>query len=117
MPSITEAGKFISETREEVVLAVKHAIHSLADPGDSFKIVDKLTPSLITESLYTCRFGLPEVDAILRTSGEIRLSGFHLWESCNAELVFLECKWPELTEAIFLNALLELASRNRRNGI
>jgi short-chain Z-isoprenyl diphosphate synthase len=103
--------------REEIVMAVKQSVHQLAKQGDSYLIVDKLTPSLISNQTYASRFGLDEVDAILRTSGEIRLSGFHLWESNNAELVFVSLKWPELDELTFLKAAVELSTRQKRHGL
>ena len=109
------------------MLAVKKALQLLAkeeneDEGydadfAGYKVVEKLTPPLISAQTYASRFNLPDVDAILRTSGEIRLSGFHLWESNNAELCFVNPKWPELNEVQFLEAALELSMRQRRNGL
>lgn len=104
--------------REEIVMAVKKAVHALAKDSDtSHEAVDKLTSQLICNNTYASQFGLPEVDAILRTSGEVRLSGFHLWESNNAELAFVPMKWPELDEVSFLRAALDLSQRSRRHGI
>jgi undecaprenyl diphosphate synthase len=102
--------------REEIVHAVKHAIKSLCS-DDLATGVDKLTAAHINSGIYSAQFGLPPVDAILRTSGEKRLSGFHLWESMNAELVFVQPKWPELDEVTFLRAAVELSMRNRRHGL
>ncbi|SHI71804.1 Undecaprenyl pyrophosphate synthetase [Aureimonas altamirensis DSM 21988] len=60
--------------------------------------------------------GLPELDLIIRTSGEQRLSNFLLWQSAYAELVFLPCLWPDFDRAALQGALDEYASRDRRFG-
>jgi undecaprenyl diphosphate synthase len=60
--------------------------------------------------------GLPPVDAIIRTSGERRLSGFMLWDSTYCELAFIHKAWPELGETEFVRALLDLSRRSRRKG-
>lgn len=98
--------------REEIVMAVKKAVSQLPENN-----LDLLESTDISRYTYAAQFGLDPVDAILRTSGEIRLSGFHLWESQNAEFCFLPCKWPELSERQFLGAALNLAKRSRRNGL
>jgi undecaprenyl diphosphate synthase len=59
---------------------------------------------------------LPELDLLIRTSGEQRLSNFLLWQSAYAELVFIDTLWPDFDEAAFLAALDEFASRHRRFG-
>jgi undecaprenyl diphosphate synthase len=58
----------------------------------------------------------PEVDLLIRTGGEQRLSDFLLWECAYAELLFLECPWPDFDEAQFLQALEEYSRRQRRFG-
>lgn len=60
--------------------------------------------------------GLPELDLIIRTSGEQRLSNFLLWQSAYAELVFLPCLWPDFDRAALQAALDEYAARDRRFG-
>ena len=59
---------------------------------------------------------LPELDLLIRTSGEQRLSNFLLWQAAYAELVFTDTLWPDFDEAAFQAALDEFASRNRRFG-
>jgi undecaprenyl diphosphate synthase len=59
---------------------------------------------------------LPDLDLLIRTSGELRLSNFLLWQAAYAELVFLETLWPDFDEAAFANALNIFASRERRFG-
>ncbi|HMI41569.1 MAG TPA: undecaprenyl diphosphate synthase family protein, partial [Sphingomicrobium sp.] len=58
----------------------------------------------------------PELDLLIRTSGEMRLSNFLLWQAAYAELVFVETLWPDFDEAAFGQALSQYASRQRRFG-
>jgi len=58
----------------------------------------------------------PDVDLMIRTGGEQRLSDFLLWESAYAELVFTPCMWPEFARENLESALLEFSRRHRRFG-
>ena len=60
--------------------------------------------------------GLPELDLLIRTSGEMRLSNFLLWQAAYAELIFLEKLWPDFAERDFADALQLFAVRDRRFG-
>jgi undecaprenyl diphosphate synthase len=60
--------------------------------------------------------GLPDPDLIIRTSGEMRLSNFLLWQAAYAELVFLPILWPDFDDAAFVSALQQYAGRERRFG-
>ena len=60
--------------------------------------------------------GLPELDLLIRTSGEVRLSNFLLWQAAYAELLFLDLLWPDFDEAAFVGALEHFAGRQRRFG-
>ncbi len=60
--------------------------------------------------------GLPPLDLLIRTSGEVRLSNFLLWQAAYAELLFVETLWPDFDEAAFASALGEYAARERRFG-
>ena len=60
--------------------------------------------------------GLPELDLLIRTSGEIRLSNFLLWQAAYAELLFLDMLWPDFDERAFAQALQHYAGRHRRFG-
>ncbi|MFN8571076.1 MAG: polyprenyl diphosphate synthase [Gemmatimonadaceae bacterium] len=60
--------------------------------------------------------GAPDVDLLIRTGGEQRISDFLLWECAYAELVFLRCMWPDFTAADFENAIAEFGGRERRYG-
>ena len=60
--------------------------------------------------------GLPELDLLIRTSGEVRLSNFLLWQAAYAELLFLDLLWPDFDEQAFARALDDFAGRQRRFG-
>lgn len=79
----------------------------------------ELDPSDIDEELFGNELGtagLPELDVIIRTSGEKRLSNFLLWQAAYAELIFVDVLWPDFDEAAFNSALEEFACRQRRFG-
>jgi undecaprenyl diphosphate synthase len=59
---------------------------------------------------------LPELDLLIRTSGEMRLSNFLLWQAAYAELLFLDILWPDFDEQAFSDALSTFAARDRRFG-
>jgi undecaprenyl diphosphate synthase len=59
---------------------------------------------------------LPELDLLIRTSGEVRLSNFLLWQAAYAELLFLDILWPDFDEQAFADALDRFAARQRRFG-
>jgi len=60
--------------------------------------------------------GLPELDLLIRTSGEMRLSNFLLWQAAYAELLFLDLLWPDFDEQAFAQAVETFAARERRFG-
>jgi len=60
--------------------------------------------------------GLPDPDLLIRTSGEVRLSNFLLWQAAYAELLFLDILWPDFDEQAFGQALEQFAGRQRRFG-
>jgi undecaprenyl diphosphate synthase len=76
-------------------------------PGD-------ITEATVERALYTS--GIPDPDLIIRTSGEQRTSNFLIWQGAYSELVFVEENWPDFGEQVFLRALDEYSSRNRRFG-
>src|SRR5690606_35976282 len=83
--------------REELADAVKTIISSGVAS-------EQVTPELITQSLY-CP-DIPDVDLLIRTSGELRTSGFMLYRAAYAELLFMEKHWPDFTEKDFDDALV-----------
>ena len=68
----------------------------------------------IEKELHT--HGLPELDLLIRTSGEIRLSNFLLWQAAYAELVFTPTLWPDFGETEFADAIGQFSARERRFG-
>jgi len=60
--------------------------------------------------------GLPELDLLIRTSGEVRLSNFLLWQAAYAELLFTPVLWPDFNEQAFNDALAQFSARQRRFG-
>ncbi len=75
---------------------------------------DQIDEALIGAELQTA--DLPDLDLLIRTSGEVRLSNFLLWQSAYAELVFLDTLWPDFDEVAFGEALGLFAQRQRRFG-
>lgn len=74
-----------------------------------------ITTQSITSALYQSQ--LPDLDLVIRTSGEQRLSGFMLWRAAYAELYFLDKMWPAFTPSDFDNALQAYSVRERRFGV
>jgi len=80
----------------------------------------RIVPEEITEELFTSRLdtaGIPDPDLIIRTSGELRISNFLLWQSAYAEFAFTDVLWPDFGKAEFLEALEEYSRRHRRFGL
>ncbi|EPS45067.1 hypothetical protein H072_1052 [Dactylellina haptotyla CBS 200.50] len=104
--------------RSEVTRATKMAVSAkIKHDGLSLEeAVEAVTEADISRQIYSAQLGLPTIDAILRTSGENRLSGFALWESHHAEFAIVEENWPALQQSTFLRSLLDLSKRNRRFG-
>lgn len=73
-----------------------------------------ITPDNIEAELDTA--GLPPLDLLIRTSGEVRLSNFLLWQAAYAEMVFTDVLWPDFTPEHLAEALAEFAGRERRYG-
>jgi undecaprenyl diphosphate synthase len=98
--------------RSEIIQAVRQIAQMIREG-----IID---PSHVDESLLSARMqsvGLPDLDFLIRTSGEQRLSNFMLWQASYAELYFTDVLWPDFGRIHFLKALDEYASRNRRFGL
>ena len=101
--------------RQEITDALRGLLESRHAQGQSLEdVIDELSPELISEHLYTT--GVPDPDLIIRTSGEIRLSGFLLWQSAHSEFYFCDPYWPEFRKTDFLRALRDFAQRQRRFG-
>ncbi len=92
--------------RREIVDATKKIIKDQVNPDD-------LTEEMFHKYLYQ---DLPDVDLMIRTSGEQRLSNFLLWELSYAELYFTPVKFPDFSKEDFDDAIKEFNNRNRRFG-
>jgi undecaprenyl diphosphate synthase len=82
-------------------------------------VAGEIEPGAIDEDMLGAELmtrGLPELDLLIRTSGEKRLSNFLLWQAAYAELVFVDTLWPDFDEVAFRAALDEFARRQRRFG-
>ena len=101
--------------REEIVDAVRRFLETQAKQGASLSdVIDKMTSDDIGRHLYAA--DLPDPDLIIRTSGEIRLSGFLLWQSVHSEFYFTDVLWPAFRKIDFLRAIRAYQGRNRRFG-
>jgi undecaprenyl diphosphate synthase len=93
--------------REEIVNAVRSILNNNARP-------EKVDAKLLESYLYTA--GIPDPDLIIRTSGEMRLSNFLLWQSAYAEFYFTNTLWPDFGREEFISAIKEYQGRERRFG-
>lgn len=101
--------------REEIADAVRDML--VRDAGDGLTLAQAaaaVTPERIARHLYLA--DAPEPDLIIRTSGEVRLSGFLLWHSARSEFYFSDVLWPAFRRVDFLRALRAFQQRNRRFG-
>ena len=79
----------------------------------------EIEPQAIDEDMLAAELqtnGLPELDLLIRTSGEVRLSNFLLWQAAYAELMFIDKLWPDFSEKDLSQALEQFAARERRFG-
>ena len=97
--------------RAEIVDAARAAMQRLLAEG---KAPDELTEESIARELYTT--GLPELDLLVRTSGELRLSNFMLWQTAYSEIYVTETLWPDFRRAHLLEAVVDFQRRDRRFG-
>lgn len=101
--------------RREIVDAVKELLLHADENGSTLaEVAQNLTAGQISEYLYTR--GQPDPDLVIRTSGELRLSGFLMWQSAYSEFYFCEALWPDFRRVDFLRALRDYGRRQRRFG-
>ena len=98
--------------RAEIVDACRAAMKKLSAEGKSPE--DALTEEAIAAELYTR--DLPELDLLVRTSGELRISNFLLWQSAYAEIHVTETLWPDFRRPHLLEAVIDYQQRSRRFG-
>jgi short-chain Z-isoprenyl diphosphate synthase len=101
--------------RQEIADAVRGMLRCMSDKQATLaEAIDEITPEAIADHLYTA--GLPDPDLIIRTSGEVRLSGFLLWQSAHSEFYFTDVLWPAFRKIDFLRAIRAFQQRRRRFG-
>lgn len=98
-------------SREEIVNAVKNISKKIVNNELSIEEIDE---NIINNHLYTV--SLPEVDLVIRTSGEQRISNFLLWQIAYAEFHFTDVLWPDFRKNNFFKAVVEYQNRERRFG-
>ncbi len=98
-------------SREEIVNAIKKITKKVVNKQLLIKDIDE---KIINNHLYT--FTLPDVDFLIRTSGEKRISNFLLWQIAYAELYFTDVLWPDFRKDDFFKAIINFQQRERRFG-
>jgi len=93
--------------RDEIVNAIQQMLRDGVQP-------DTVTPELVGKYLYTA--GVPDPDLIIRTSGELRISNFLIWQAAYSEWYVTPTYWPDFGKEEFRKALDEFADRDRRYG-
>ncbi|MBE8215804.1 MAG: di-trans,poly-cis-decaprenylcistransferase [Endozoicomonadaceae bacterium] len=97
--------------RWDILETTKHLIRKVQKNEIA---IEEINTEMFSSHLSTAH--LPELDLLIRTSGENRLSNFMLWQSAYAELYFTDTLWPDFNEITFQHALINYASRQRRFG-
>jgi undecaprenyl diphosphate synthase len=112
-----------NNTRLTLVIALNYGSRAEI-AGAARKLAERATagevdPASVDEKAIAAELqtaDLPELDLLIRTSGELRLSNFLLWQAAYAELLFLDILWPDFDEETFADALRTFAARERRFG-
>lgn len=97
--------------REEIVNAIKNITKKVVNNEIE---IEKINDKIINNHLYT--FNLPDVDLMIRTSGEQRISNYLLWQIAYAELHFTDVLWPDYRKEHLYDAILDYQNRERRFG-
>ena len=98
-------------SQREILNAVKEISKKVKDGEVDINDIDE---KLFENHLYTKDF--PPVDLLIRTSGEVRISNFLLWQIAYAELQFLDTLWPDFTKEDFFQCIVNYQSKERRFG-
>ena len=94
---------------------LKEAVQAIATKIKQGKMQpEDITEQVISDHLYTA--GMPDPDLVIRTSGEIRLSNYLIWQSTYSEFWFTETLWPDFSRAEFIQSILDYQERKRRFG-
>ncbi|MGV8946317.1 MAG: isoprenyl transferase [Lutibacter sp.] len=98
-------------SREEIVNVIRNISKKVVNNQFS---VEEINENIINNHLYT--FSLPDVDLLIRTSGEKRISNFLLWQIAYAELYFTDTLWPDFRKENLFEAIVNYQQRERRFG-
>ena len=102
--------------RQEIIDAMQAMLREKAKQGEDLEtIIEGISEETLAQYLYTP--DLPDPDLIIRTSGEVRLSGFLLWQSAYSEFYFCDVHWPAFRRIDFLRAIRSFQQRDRRFGV
>ena len=120
----TKINKIINKIEESTKDNREMVLNAALSYGGRMEIVEvvkemleeSVSPRKITEKYIEKRLSIPNIDLIIRTGKEKRLSNFFIWQSAYAELFFLDKYWPEFTEKDFDKALNHYQKRQRRFG-
>ena len=96
--------------RQEILHSVQAIVDKAAETGEA----PAVTEELLASGLYTA--GIPDPELVIRTSGELRISNFLLWQIAYSEFYITDVLWPDFNRYEFLRALLAFQGRNRRFG-
>lgn len=98
-------------SREEIVNVIRNISKKVVNNQIA---IEEINENIINNHLYT--FSLPDVDLLIRTSGEKRISNFLLWQIAYAELYFTDTLWPDFRKENLFNAIVDYQQRERRFG-
>lgn len=98
-------------SRSEIISAIQHISEKVKDGLMTSSEIDE---TLVESHLMTA--DLPPIDLMIRTSGEVRISNFLLWQLAYTELYFTKIKWPDFHEREFYRAIINYQQRHRRYG-
>ncbi|HUH96322.1 MAG TPA: isoprenyl transferase [Anaerolineales bacterium] len=93
--------------RDEIVQAIQHMMKDGVPP-------DRVTDEMVSQYMYTA--GVPDPDLVIRTSGELRISNFLIWQAAYSEWYFTPTYWPDFDKEEYRRALEAFAQRDRRYG-
>ena len=99
-------------SQKEILKAVKEIGKAVKDNEIN---IDDIDETMFKNHLYTKDF--PDVDLMIRTSGEVRISNFLLWQIAYAELQFLDVLWPDFTKDTFFQCIINYQNKERRYGM
>lgn len=100
--------------RQEILRAAQRCVHKAVEQAQKTGEVIAVTEDMFEHGLYTA--GIPDPDLVIRTSGEMRISNFLLWQIAYAEFVVTDVLWPDFDRYEFLRCLLKFQGRDRRFG-